>query len=300
MSTPRRWVTTEPTTVGAILASMRESDDAVRDGRVFVGRRRARSVDDSVRVNEELVVHPPRTTPKLPSPFVLHDRDGILAVDKPAGIPTIPDLEGSAGSLIELAARAVNRPVEDLHPTSRLDREVSGVVTFAIGREAADALAEARSKHRYARRYLAIAGGALDADRATWTWEIQRRKALVPAESRVTVVRRSQSGPWLLLALAPITGRTHQLRIHASRAGAPLLGDGQYGGAKRLTSATGAVRTLDRIALHCANVEVELERPERCMLSVSSPVPLELRELAKLTGLAADGDPFEEALRCEV
>ena len=60
-----------------------------------------------------------------------------------------------------------------------------------------------------------------------------------------------------MLSVEPITGRTHQIRVHASHAGAPLLGDRDYGGPTRWTLKSGKSVTLDRIALHCARVTVE-------------------------------------------
>jgi 23S rRNA-/tRNA-specific pseudouridylate synthase len=77
-----------------------------------------------------------------------------------------------------------------------------------------------------------------------------------------------------LLALAPKTGRTHQLRVHASAHGLPLLGDRAYGGVARLTSITGSVRELARIALHAAWVELPLDEPRR----IEAPVPQALLE----------------------
>ena len=61
---------------------------------------------------------------------------------------------------------------------------------------------------------------------------------------------------YALLAVEPQTGRTHQIRVHASHAGAPLLGDRDYGGAARVTLAGGRTVALARIALHAARVSV--------------------------------------------
>jgi 23S rRNA pseudouridine955/2504/2580 synthase/23S rRNA pseudouridine1911/1915/1917 synthase len=152
----------------------------------------------------------------------------------------------------------------------------------------------------------------LPRDRDVWRWSVSRhpdpRKRRVseppasdarPALSRAVVMRRA--GEFLLLALAPETGRTHQLRIHAARAGAPLLGDTAYGGTRRLTTSTGAVRALDRIALHCAAVDLQLGREK---ISLRSPVPRALLALLADVGLARDGatpatDLIEEAIRCD-
>src|SRR5258708_2200301 len=77
-------------------------------------------------------------------------------------------------SLIELAARATNRSIESLHPTSRLDRDVSGVVTFACDAASGERLAKARAEGKYRRRYVALAIGTMNDDVARWTWAIVR------------------------------------------------------------------------------------------------------------------------------
>lgn len=294
----KRFVAPADASVERILSEMGESVAAIAEGRAFCGRRRVLRADELVRAGEELLVHAPRDAVALPEPFVLHHADSILMVDKPAGIPTIPDTIGASGTLIDLAARAISAPREALHPTSRLDREVSGVVTFALDERAREALARAREEGRYERRYVAIAAG-IPAE-GPWTWPLGRardpklRRAAAdgkPAETRVRIVARQ--GRFALLALAPVTGRTHQLRVHASTAGAPLVGDRAYGGPPRLTLPGGRSIALGRVALHCARVRIETKN---CIIQASSPVSPELIGLAGDLGLGG----FEEALACEV
>jgi 23S rRNA-/tRNA-specific pseudouridylate synthase len=299
-----RFVAPRDMTIAEVLASLREPAAAVSDGRVFLGRTRVTRGEEVVRAGLEVLVHAARDEVALPEPFVLQDRDGFLVVDKPAGIPSIPDTTGARGTLVELAARATNRSRDDLHPTSRLDREVSGVVTFAIGERARDLLATAREAGRYTRRYVAIARGELPDGPLAWKWSIGRARDprlravstardAKPADTRARVVARS--GAFLLLAVGPQTGRTHQIRLHAATAGAPLVGDRAYGGATRLTLPSGKSMAIARIALHCARVEV-YAGPGDCIISATSPVPPELVGLARDLGL---GD-FEEAVACEV
>lgn len=286
---------------------------ALADGRVFVGRVRAQRPDHAVEAGAEVLVHPAREEARLPDPFVLQHGGGVLVVDKPAGIPTVPDTVGAQGSLLDYAARAIGRARDELHPTSRLDRDVSGVVTFALDDRAAELLARAREEGSYTRRYVAIAAGELP-DAARWAWAIDRardprlRRAVTektsagkPSATRMRVVARSQVGRarFALLALAPETGRTHQIRVHASAAGAPLVGDRDYGGPTRLSTATGKVLPFGRIALHCARVEVRSSQGPshgNCIVQAASPVSPELVELAASLGLGG----FEEALSCEL
>jgi RluA family pseudouridine synthase len=216
---------------------------------------------------------------------VLADDDGIVAADKPAGVPTIPDQGGSAHSLLALLAETLACDASDLHPTSRLDREVSGVVLFARSREAADRLTKARAAGKYFRRYVAMVAREPEPPRGEWNVPIGRDKDpkkrapfgrdAVDAASRYQVVARA--GGRALLALEPVTGRTHQLRVHAAHARSPLVGDRDYGGEPRVILDSGRVLGVRRIALHAGLVSVP--RSSGGALVVRSDVPAELKEL---------------------
>ena len=274
-----------------ILARAGADANAVKDGRVFVGRRRALSVDEAVKPGDEVLVAPE----PLPGPpaVILHDEDGVVAADKPADVTTIPDQDGASASLLASVARALGVDPSALHPTSRLDRGVSGVVLFARTEAAAARLREARAEGLYARRYVAIAAAAPSPASGEWDAPIgkakdPRHRAVAgkdPTAARTRYAVAGRAGAWALLALEPVTGRTHQLRVHAAHAGAPLLGDRVYGGPSRVTLPTGSVVSFDRIALHAARVRVP--RRDGALLEVSAPVPAVLRAWWS----AAKGDP---------
>jgi 23S rRNA pseudouridine1911/1915/1917 synthase len=146
---------------------------------------------------------------------------------------------------------------------------------------------EWRERGRFRRRYLALASGDAPRSAGLWTESIGRGSGNLrrvgghqPEVAR-TDYALIESSPLLaranprrvqLLALSPRTGRTHQLRVHAAAHGLPLLGDRAYGGVSRLTSDTGSVRALGRIALHAAWVELPLAEPVR----FAAAVPAEL------------------------
>ncbi len=321
---PRRWVSRTPTTLDVCLAGMRltagEIDEAIADGRVFVGKRRAIDRASPVAAGVEVWVHPPRPTVALPEPFVLFEDESMIAVAKPAGVPSVPDLVGVAGSLQELVARRSGIAASALVATSRLDADVSGVVTFAKSAAAADRLSKLRADGAYHRRYVAIAAGMLDGDSHVFSWSIGRhrdarlRTALPeghggdakPAKSLARVVARIAEAatvdraPAMWLALTPITGRTHQLRVHAAAAGAPLFGDRAYGGPHRVVSPRGSVTSLDRIYLHCAEVRLGLGAAARVL---TAGLPEGFAVLATQLGLidapSSIDRLWEDSLRCD-
>jgi 23S rRNA pseudouridine1911/1915/1917 synthase len=207
----------------------------------------------------------------------------LFVVDKPPGIPTTsPD---GRRCLAEHAAR-MNRGAPRVHPTSRLDRDVTGIVIFARTDRAITALMAARTRGSYRRRYAALLSGLPQLDEGRWAWPIAidprdkaHRVALEPgqkgervqeASSRFEITARVPlaARAWLF----PETGRTHQLRVHAARAGHPLVGDVPYGGPKRLVLPDGRVITANRPMLHCASVEVPHPVTGE-VLRIEAPVP---------------------------
>jgi 23S rRNA-/tRNA-specific pseudouridylate synthase len=236
---------------------------ALDEGRVFIGKKRAKR-GDVVKDESDVRVHDKR---EIDAAVVfLHRAKDLVAVDKPAGIATVPDTRDAHNSLVHRVARELGVRAETIHVTSRLDRGVSGVVVFALTDAAKDSLQNARASGLYFRRYVAIASRAPSPSEGEWTAPVDGK----PSRSRYRVVAAATRGA--LLHVEPITGRTHQIRIHASGAKAPLLGDTKYGGSRTLVLPTGKVMPLDRIALHCAHVRVD------GIIDVHAPIPSTLRE----------------------
>jgi 23S rRNA-/tRNA-specific pseudouridylate synthase len=141
---------------------------------------------------------------------------------------------------------------------------VSGLVTFALTDEANRHLLDARRVGTYERVYLGITIQEVPLDEGEWTWPISidptNPKLRVAgagrgereASTRYEVAARTASAT--LLRFMPATGRTHQLRVHASRSGAPLFGDHSYQGQRRKVLPDGSVVTARRVMLHCARV----------------------------------------------
>jgi RluA family pseudouridine synthase len=291
-------------TVGEVLSLARADERAVDEGRVFVGSRRVRRADEKVHAGDVVNVAAPDAG-RAAGVTILVRTDDLVAADKPAGIPTIPDHGGSAHALLASVARGLDVDPARLHPTSRLDRDVSGVVVFALTIAGRERLAAARAAGAYERRYVAIASKAPSPDRGTWDAPIGRARDPrlraangrdpVPARTRYALVACAPGGA-ALLAVAPVTGRTHQIRVHAAHAGVPLVGDRSYGGAVRVTLPSGRVLEPGRVALHAARVVVPA--PDGAPLVIVSPLPPELHEL--WSALGGDRAAWEGSSSCEL
>jgi len=218
----------------------------------------------------------------------LAHRDAHLVVAlKPSGIATTAPGRGDS-----LTRRLEAQVGHKLHPTSRLDAEVTGLVTFALTKVAIERLRRARAEGPYGRRYLALCRGAPAAPRGRWEASIaidprdRRLRVAVPAGGRGARLRHARSDYVLgaragaraaALWLTPHTGRTHQLRVHAAHAGLPLLGDVRYGGPRRVALDDGRVVRAPRVMLHCARLR--LPRVGGGELELWAEAPDDLREL---------------------
>lgn len=282
-------------TLGVALARLGEPSSAVGDGRVFVGRRRAESLDLSVRAGDEIVIHDLGAA--MDGVRVLGEWQDLYAALKPPGLSTEPDRRGSA-SLVKSLAAILGAPVSVLHAATRLDAAVSGIVVVARGSDAARRVAAIQQEGMMCRRYVALSSRPIEPPIGTWDAPIgkgERGRPVIggndarPAATRYRVVADTSSTmpvtPVALVALDPLTGRSHQLRVHAAAAGAPLLGDTQRSGLRRLVRADGRVLSVTRVALHAARVEVL--SGEYVEWSIRAPHPEDLVSLFRDLG----GDP---------
>jgi len=231
-------------------------------------------------------------------PEIIHRDAQLLIVDKPPGLPTTAPTPTEP-----CLAHWVRDRFPDLqaHATSRLDSQVSGLVTFALTRSANRHLLDARRAGAYERVYMGITICDLSLDRGQWSWPISidprnpKRRLAGPgrgereAATRYEVAARTPSAT--LLRLRPDTGRTHQLRVHAAKAGAPLFGDPLYQGARRKALPDGSVVTARRVMLHCVRVSFPSLAPgERMQLEAPAPPDMD-RVWRALGGSPTDLQP---------
>lgn len=296
-------------TAGEIVRRMGEEPTVFEQGRVFVGKKRATRSDQPVHAGDTVRIGARPTEASKPSPpiDILFEKDGLVACVKPAGLPTVPDHVGASHALVTLVAKKIGAKTTDLRVTSRLDRDVSGVVVFALDVRAEERLRAARSEGTYHRRYVALTSRPLRDPEGIWNAPIGRAKRphlraargpdakeAVTRWAMVAMATPSTSDAYAMLAVDPVTGRTHQIRVHASDAGAPLIGDRDYGGAKSITLPSGRILAPTRIALHAARVVVPgLHGP----IEAIAMIPRELEELWAELGGAPEA--WNRAISCE-
>ena len=166
---------------------------------------------------------------------ILYEDDHILAVDKPAGMLIHPSRSRLDGTLANFVAGYYEKTGQKcaFHPMTRLDRDTYGVVLLAKNSHIHALLQNVDMQKTY--HALVFGGpkedsGIIDAPIARCPLPSLLRFVGPEGKPSITEYRvLHRAGEWSELELRPITGRTHQLRVHCSHMGFPILGDPQYG-----------------------------------------------------------------------
>ena len=258
-----------------------------------------RKPNDIVREGEiVLLVRSSFEEPITPTEFdVVYEDDAVLAVDKPAGLPVHPTATYHRNTLTYLLKERYGAKCPQI--AHRLDRETSGVLVCGKTLEDERTLKHAFENRLVQKTYLAITRGEMPNNEGTISlplaavtsglhlmMEVRDEGDTSVAETYFQVVERK--GGHTLVSLFPKTGRQHQLRVHLSALGFPIVGDKLYG-PEREAPFYEALREgmsdellgrlgHDRQALHAHSIELKHPRTgER--LSITAPLAPDLRKL---------------------
>ena len=259
--------------------------------------RKSTYVHEGAQVSVTLPDTPREAVPSGLSLPVLYEDGDLLAIDKPAGLlvhdaPAEPCAPSVAGWFVEhygeaAAAFDVERP----GIVHRLDKHTSGVLLLAKSPAAQAALGAAFEARETDKQYLALCDGIPQRDRAVIDADIarshaDRRRMAVASEGRearteyeVLAAARERS----LVLAKPLTGRTHQIRVHLAAIGAPVAGDEVYGRGPG-----------PRHLLHAWRLTVP--HPAGGGLTVTAPLPRDMLAAINDAGFAAQAAPYAEPI----
>ena len=186
---------------------------------------------------------------------VIYEDDNITVVNKPSNMPTHESLNNRGNTLANaLRYRYKDKPYV-FRATNRLDKDTSGVVITANNKFYASLLSSKIKNGNVKKEYIAIVKGKLVGEGeinlpiARIEKSIIKRIVRDDGEEAITKYKvLACNDEASVVSLSPITGRTHQLRVHLSHIGHPIIGDALYGENSEY---------IERQALHCLNMNIE-------------------------------------------
>ncbi|SHI49151.1 tRNA pseudouridine32 synthase / 23S rRNA pseudouridine746 synthase [Malonomonas rubra DSM 5091] len=194
---------------------------------------------------------PPDTEPEI-----IYSDDDLLIADKPAELLTVPGRRPEYEDSLLLRLQKEHAEILIVH---RLDMSTSGLLVLARNRQSHRLLNKQFSERKVKKTYLAVVSGKLQSIRGSVNFPLicdwpNRPKQIVdqnqgkPALTHYQVLDYDESSDTSRIELTPITGRTHQLRVHMQALGHPILGDDLYADEKTYHQA-------DRLLLHACRLE---------------------------------------------
>ncbi|MGB8696920.1 MULTISPECIES: RluA family pseudouridine synthase [Acinetobacter] len=272
----------------------------MREGQVRVNKKRIKA-ETKLNIGDQIRVAPIRYEPKdeTPAPVsdkvaqsllsrVIYEDEGLMVVNKPSGI-AVHGGSGVAYGLIEgLRAATGKKYLELIH---RIDRDTSGLVMISKKRSTLKTLQDLLREHKIKKTYAAIVKGNVVIDRQLIDAPLHRYE-LANGERRVCVSKEGKESKtqWnvaerfmhaTLVYASPLSGRTHQIRVHGLSIGHPLIGDEKYG---HETAYKGP--KARRLCLHALRLEIPGYE------TIEAPLPEDMQSLvAQLRAQKKDKEP---------
>ncbi|MEO0412319.1 MAG: RluA family pseudouridine synthase [Pseudomonadota bacterium] len=222
--------------------------------------------------------------------LIVHEDEAVLALNKPPGLPT----QGGSGitrHLDGLLRFYGDRPPRLVH---RLDKDTSGLIVLGKTASAAASLAEAFRKRDTEKMYHALTVNVPHPREGQLSAPLEKLpgqggEKMVVSDGGKSATTRYRvldvaARRCALMELQPLTGRTHQLRVHMAYLNCPIVGDGKYGGQDAYLTGT-----ISR-KLHLHAFRLALAHPDGGMLTLEATYPAHLAESLKALGLEAAQD----------
>lgn len=205
---------------------------------------------------------------------IVYEDDRLIIVEKPSGLLVIPTPNKETNTLTDLLNKELDeRGIEtNAYPCHRLDRETSGLIIYAKGKQAQKLLMDEFKARRVKKKYIAIVQGNVRKESDTIRSNIYNRNKS-RSESAITKFRvLERRNGFSVLEVEPLTGRTNQIRIHLARIGHPIVGESVYAFRKDFKL------RFRRVALHASRLEF-IHPVTKKLLKLDSALPIDMESL---------------------
>ncbi len=187
---------------------------------------------------------------------ILYQDESLLIVDKPSGLLTVP---GRGPEKQDCLINRLLKPFPNARIVHRLDQATSGIVIIALSHPAQKGMGQLFENRKIEKSYQAVVHGILTLDQSEVNLPLicdwpNRPRQIVDHENgkqaltRYEVLERDQTNNRTRVLLKPVTGRSHQLRVHMQALGHSILGDGLY-------ATGGALAASPRLLLHASTID---------------------------------------------
>jgi len=268
----------------------KEKKDAIRRGAIH-------RAPESRSTNESRMRAEKRGSVGTGLPAILFEDEAILAFDKPSGLLVAPDRwNKDLANLMQMVQQQVGPEIHNVH---RLDRETSGVLLCTKGKESLNHLSGQFQAGTVKKCYIAIVLGRPPEDEMMVARPLQEdpsapgrmrivRRGGKACETRLNLTRRWRG--YSLVEAFPVTGRTHQVRVHLACLGCPIVADSFYGDGRGLLLSSikpGYKHKQDeerpllgRLGLHARSLTIRHPRTGQ-IITIESPLPREFEVAIK-------------------
>ena len=213
------------------------------------------NIEDILSINLDFYEESENIVPTKMNLNILFEDDGLLILDKPAGIPVHPSMmhyENSLSNGVKYYFNSINLK-RKIRPVNRLDKNTSGILIFAKNEYIQECLVKQMKLGLFKKEYIALLKGNIKENKGTINAPIARKKeSIIEREiskdgaSSVTHYELIKNyDNFCLVKFILETGRTHQIRVHSKYIGHPILGDTLYGNSSNL---------INRQALHAYKI----------------------------------------------
>ncbi len=249
-------------------SSRRTLQTWLQRGRFTVDGKIVRKENDPLVKGQVLQCRDTFKAPKVPGLTILYEDRYCLVIDKPKGLLSVPLDEGKK-KRHALGLLRQYLETDQIFAVHRIDRETSGTLLFARGKDSETRFKDLFERHDMKREYFAIVEGRIKEDSGTWkdrllelpTFHVVESPEGKDAITHYSVIRRS--GKYTYIKLQLETGRKHQIRVQCQLRGHPVLGDKRYGAIDD---------PIRRLCLHACSLEFRHPFTKK-VVSFSSKLP---------------------------